>query len=379
MPVLSGLRVIELGGIGPGPHAAMMLADLGADVVRVERPVPGLAVVAPEEDFLLRNRRSVPADVKTDAGRDLVVAMAERADVFLEGFRPGVVERLGIGPDDCLSRNKRLVYGRMTGWGQDGPLAQRAGHDINYLALSGTLHVLARDGAKPFPPLNLVGDLGGGSVFLVLGVLAALFERERTGCGQVVDAAVVDGVSTLMAMYWTLTQQGVWSSVAGTNVTDGAAPFYNTYECADGGYVAVGAFEAPFYGHLLSGLGLDPATLPHQMDRDSWPSLIQIFTAEFRKKSRDEWTALFEGTDACVTPVLSLDEAARHPHIVARGTITSSNGCRQPRPAPRFSRNDPPPMRPPRPPGADLDDVIDDWGIAWEPQRDSGEGETRVR
>ncbi|MDQ7910850.1 CaiB/BaiF CoA-transferase family protein [Phytohabitans sp. ZYX-F-186] len=359
--VLGGVRVLELGGIGPGPHAAMMLADLGADVVRVEPPTPGVHLIPPADDAVLRNRRSIAVDLKSTPGRDMFLSLVDRADVLLEGFRPGVVERLGVGPAECLARNPRLVYGRMTGWGQSGPLARRAGHDINYLALTGALHAVGRPGAKPFPPLNLVGDLGGGSLFLVVGILAALFERERSGQGQIVDAAMVDGVSTLMAMYWSLTEHRLWSAEPGTHMTDGAAPFYNTYACADGRYVAVGAVEPPFYHALVTGLGLDPAALPPQLDPDSWPDTTRRFEEIFVTRTRDEWAAHFADTDACVTPVLALNEVADHPHIQARGTVETVDERRQPAPAPRFSRHRPPPLRGPHVPGSDLAEVLRDW------------------
>jgi alpha-methylacyl-CoA racemase len=245
--VLNGIRVLELAGIGPGPHAAMILADMGADVVRVERPGGGTEMLPPEQDFVLRNRRSVAANLKNPGDRDMLMKLVEKADVLIEGYRPGVAERLGVGPDDCRARNPRLIYGRMTGYGQDGPLAQAAGHDINYLAMSGALDMIGREGTKPLAPLNLVGDLGGGSLFLVLGVLAALYERERSGEGQVVDAAMIDGVSTLMAMYWTLAEHGMWSTARGTNMTDGGGPFYDTYQCSDSRYIAIGAVEPQFY------------------------------------------------------------------------------------------------------------------------------------
>ena len=280
--VLEGVRVLELAGIGPGPHAAMLLADMGADVVRVERPSAAAAFPPLERDSVLRNRRSVAADLKDAGQRDDVLRLVDRADVLLEGYRPGVAERLGLGPDTCLERNPRLIYGRMTGWGQDGPLAQVAGHDINYLSMTGALAMIGRNGSKPLAPLNLVGDLGGGSLFLVVGVLAALYERERSGQGQVIDAAMVDGVSALMAMYWTLAENGLWASARGTNMTDGGAPFYDTYACSDGRYMAVGAVEPQFYAALLRGLGLEPDDMPAQMDRSSWQAVTERFTAHLR-------------------------------------------------------------------------------------------------
>ncbi len=336
---LHGLRVLELAGIGPGPHAAMILADLGADVIRVERPSGGLEMTSADApDVLARGRRRVAVDLKDPAGRDTVLALAELADVLLEGYRPGVTERLGVGPADCLARNPRLVYGRMTGWGQDGPLVQRAGHDITYLALSGALHAIGRAGERPVPPLNLVADFGGGSMLLVVGVLAALWERERSGRGQVVDAAMVDGASTLLAMVWSLLGAGAWADERGANLLDGGAPFYDTYTCADGGHVAVGALEPKFYAELLTGLGLAGEGLPQQYDRAGWPELRDRFAAVFATRTRDEWAAVFDGTDACVAPVLTLHEAPDHPHLAARSTLVESDGVRQPAPAPRFSR-----------------------------------------
>ena len=358
---LAGLKVLELAGIGPGPHAAMILADLGADVVRVERPSGGLDLTGGKPDHLLRGRRSVAADLKTTEGRELVLRLARKADVVLEGFRPGVVERLGVGPADCLALNPRLIYGRMTGWGQSGPLAERAGHDINYISLTGVLHAIGRADDRPVPPLNLVGDFGGGSLFLVVGVLAALWERERSGEGQVVDAAMVDGASVLAQMLWALRGLGAWNTERASNLLDTGAPFYDTYTCSDGRWVAVGALEPQFYQALLRGLELDQAELPDQMDRSGWPLLRARFASAFVAKPRDHWAKVFEDTDACVTPVLSLDEVARHPHIVARETLIEIDGIEQPAPAPRFSRTPPkPPAAPPKP-GADTADVLTDW------------------
>ncbi|HLI37829.1 MAG TPA: CaiB/BaiF CoA-transferase family protein [Streptosporangiaceae bacterium] len=358
---LGGLRVVELAGIGPGPHAAMVLADLGADVVRVERPGTGSAVPSP--GHLLRNRRRVAADLKTGAGRDLVLRLAARADVLLEGFRPGVAERLGVGPRQCHAVNPRLVYGRMTGWGQDGPLAGRAGHDINYISLTGALHAIGRAGERPAVPLNLVGDFGGGSMFLVAGVLAALWERQRSGRGQVVDAAMVDGASVLLQMMWAFRGAGWWTDDREANLLDGGAPFYDTYICADGRWIAVGALEPQFYAAFLAGLGLDGEDLPPQMDRAGWPRLRARFTEVIAGRTRDEWAEIFAGTDACVTPVLSFGEVAAHPHMAARETIIDVGGVPQAAPAPRFSRT--PAARPasPPPPGADTvaEAVLADW------------------
>ncbi|WP_064443078.1 CaiB/BaiF CoA-transferase family protein [Rhodococcus sp. YH3-3] len=357
---MHGVRVLELAGLGPGPHAAMMLADLGADVVRVERPSGGLEISPREQDQLLRGRRSVEADLKTESGRELVRALVSKADVLLEGFRPGVTERLGFGPDVCTELNSRLIYARMTGWGQDGPLAQRAGHDITYLALTGVLHAIG-PAEKPTVPLNLVGDFGGGSMFLILGIVSALYERESSGKGQVVDAAIVDGTSVLAQMMWSLRGSGQWSDSRATNLLDGSTPFYDTYECSDGKFVAVGALEPQFYAALLQGLDIAPESLPEQMDRRGWPTIRERFTEAFSSRTRDAWAALFESTDACVAPVLSLAEAALHPHLAQRGTLVEADGIVQAAPAPRFSRSRTEQPLGARPPGADTTVVTKDW------------------
>ena len=358
---LSGLRVIELAGIGPGPHAAMILADLGADVVRVQRPSAGGGL----DGVMLRGRRQVEVDLKDPAGVETVLRLVERADVLIEGFRPGVTERLGLGPEQCHARNPRLVYGRMTGWGQDGPLAKRAGHDINYISLTGALHAMGRAGERPPVPLNLVGDFGGGSMFLLVGILAALWERQRSGRGQVVDAAMVDGVSVLTAMMWELRGMGMWRDERESNVLDGAAPYYDTYVCADGRYVAVGAIEPQFYAQLLAGLGLADAGLPDRDDPANWPALRKAFTEAFATRTRDEWAAVFGGTDACVTPVLAFGEVLSHPHPAARGSVVrTEDGGLQAAPAPRFSRTAPalpgPAVR------AEVEEVLSDWAKAAE-------------
>ena len=362
---LSGVRVIELGGIGPGPHAAMILADLGADVVRIERPVGGLNVLPPgSPDWLLRGRRSVAADLKDPEGLALVRALVDRADVLIEGFRPGVTERLGLGPDRCHETNTGLVYARMTGWGQSGPLATDAAHDINYIGLTGVLHAIGPADRPPVPPLNLVGDFGGGSTYLVIGVLAALWERHRSGVGQVIDAAIVDGVASLSQFLWAMSGVGAWSDTREANLLDGAAPFYGTYRCADDRFVAVGSIEPQFYAALLRGLDLDSAELPDQMDRAGWPELKARFAEAFLRRTRDEWSEAYAGTDACVTPVLSIDEAPHHPHLVARATLPLLGGFAQSAPAPRFSRTAPGRPAPPPEPGADTADVCRDWQVA---------------
>ena len=341
---LAGLRVVELAGIGPGPHACMLLADLGADVVRIERhdttePIPGPTTAT---DATLRGRTIVRADLKDAADLAEIQQLIERADVLVEGFRPGVTERLGLGTDSCLAGNPLLVYARMTGWGQHGPLAATAGHDINYISLTGVLDNIGRAGDRPVPPLNLVGDFGGGSMFLVTGILAALWERERSGRGQVIDAAMVDGASVLAQMMWSMRGSGNWSTGRGHNVLDGSVPFYDTYTCADGKCVAVGAIEPQFFAELLRGLDIDPAELPGQWERERWGELRAALATAFKLRSRDKWAERFYGTDACVTPVLTYDEALTHPHLAARQTFTSIDGVSQPRPAPRFSRTAPP-------------------------------------
>ena len=336
---LDGLRVVELAGIGPVPHAGMVLADLGADVVRIDRPSGGLRLAPPgAPDPMLRGRRRVSANLKEEAGRETVLRLAAQADVLLEGLRPGVTERLGIGPADCHRRNPRLVYARMSGWGQDGPLAQRAGHDINFISLTGVLHAIGRAGERPVPPLNLVGDFGGGSMLLLTGVLAALWEAQRSGQGQVVDAAMIDGASLLAQMVWGLLPHGGWADERGVNLLDGAAPFYDTYICSDGRYVAVGAIEPQFYRELLAGLGLTAGELPDQLDRGRWPELKARFTQAFAARPRDEWVKVFAGTDACVTPVLAFGEVMEDPQVAARGTVVRHGGIAQAAPAPRFSR-----------------------------------------
>ena len=356
---LQGLRVVELAGIGPGPHAAMILGDLGADVVRVERPSKN---PNPVRDAMLRNRRSVTADLKSPEGRQLVLDLIANADILIEGFRPGVTERLSLGPEDCAKVNERLIYGRMTGWGQTGPRALQAGHDINYISLNGLLHAVGRKGERPVPPLNIAGDFGGGSMFLLVGILSALYERQASGKGQVVDAAMVDGSSVLIQMMWAFRASGSWSDERGVNMLDTGAPYYDTYECADGRHVAVGAIEPQFYAAMLEGLGLDATDLPAQNDVSSWPTLKRIFAEAFAKRDRDHWATVFATSDACVTPVLAFNEVLDEPHIAERDTFydSGSDGL-QPLPAPRFSRSRPDTPTPPRVPGADTDAVVREW------------------
>ena len=332
---LAGLRVLEFASIGPGPYAAMLMADLGADVLRLER-LGGSPTGTISNDLLNRSRPGVGVDLKSDAGRDLVLQLSEKADAIIEGFRPGVMERLGFGPDVLLSRNPRLVYGRMTGYGQSGPLAQQAGHDINYVAVSGALWPLGRAGERPTPPMNLVGDFGGGALFLVMGVLAAVISARSTGEGQVVDAAMVDGSASMLTMMHSFLNAGYWYEERGANILDTGAHFYDVYETSDQKYVAVGAIEAKFYAELLRGLGLDSTELPAQMDRTQWPTMKRRFSDLFATKTRDEWTEIFEGVDACVTPVLSPREAAHHPWNAER-EVFALEPVIQPNPAPRFS------------------------------------------
>lgn len=356
---LHGLRVVELAGIGPGPHAAMILGDLGADVVRVQRPSKSGGAPTGSHDSTLRSRRLVAADLKSDEGRDLVLRLIEKADVLIEGYRPGVTERLGLGPDDCRGVNERLIYARMTGWGQTGPRSQRAGHDINYISLNGLLHAVGRKGERPVPPLNLAGDFGGGSMFLIVGILSALWERQTSGKGQVVDAAMIDGSSVLIQMMWGFRANGMWSDERGTNMLDTGAPYYDTYETVDGKYVAVGSIEPQFYAQLLAGLGLDPATLPGQNDVARWPELRAAFTEAFAAHDRDHWAKVFDGTDACVTPVLSFGEVESEPHITERDTFFRDGENLQPAPAPRFSRSVPP--TPASANSSDAETVLRDW------------------
>jgi alpha-methylacyl-CoA racemase len=365
MGPLDGVRVIEMAGIGPGPFAAMMLADMGADVIRIDRP-GARSLGDPARDVLNRGRPSVAVDLKHPEGVGVVLRLVESADALIEGFRPGVMERLGLGPDVCLERNPRLVYGRMTGWGQDGPMAQAAGHDINYISLAGALRSFARRGERPVPPLNLVGDFGGGGMLLAFGVVCALLEAGRSGRGQVVDAAMVDGTAVLMSMIWGMRAMGVWQDEPGTNLLDTGAPFYDVYECADGRYISIGALEGQFYAELIERAGLAGEDLPHQMDRPRWEELRTRLAALFRTRTRDEWCALLEGTDACFAPVLSMAEAPEHPHNRARGTFVAPDGIVQPAPAPRFSRTPAAIRRPPSAPGADTDEALAAWGFTAE-------------
>jgi alpha-methylacyl-CoA racemase len=365
---LSGYRVVELTGIGPGPFAGMMLSDMGAEVLRVDRAqsvVPGAA--RPVADVMARGRRSIGVDLKRPEGRDAVLRLVASADALIEGFRPGVTERLGLGPDDCLARNPKLVYGRMTGWGQDGPAARTAGHDINYIALSGALSLFGRAGEPPVPPVNLVGDFGGGGMLLAFGVVCALLETSRSGVGQVVDAAMVDGSALLSSMMWGFKADGFWHE-RGTNLLDTGAWFYEVYETADGGYLSFGEIEPQFFDQMLeiTGLAADVdglGPIPPQNDRTTWPAMKQRLAAIVRTRTKSEWASLFDGTDACVAPVLDLAEAPQHPHNLARGTFTEVAGVVQPAPAPRFSRTAPAISGPPAVVGEHTDEALRDWGF----------------
>jgi len=359
---LQGLKVLEMAGIGPGPFAAMLLADMGADVLRIQRPgqVP---FVTPRFDVMARGRRTLELDLQRPESIDTVLQLVERADVLLEGYRPGVMERLGLGPEPCQARNPRLVYGRMTGWGQSGPLAQAAGHDINYIALSGALHAIGRSGEPPAIPLNYIGDFGGGGMLLAFGILCALHESRGSGRGQVIDAAMTDGAALLSAMFYGMHAAGQWSSARGENMLDGGAHFYDTYACADGKHIAVGAIEAKFYAILREQCGIDDALFDRQMDARAWPMLRHRLADVFKTRTRDEWCAILEGTDACFAPVLDWDEAPRHAHNAARRTFVSVDGVVQPAPAPRFSRTPAAEPRPSPPPETDVAAVLRAWGI----------------
>jgi len=361
---LSGVKVIELVGIGPGPFAAMLLADLGADVVRVHRAQSVERGFDPGGVPIMdRNRRSIGVDLKNPEGVETVLRLVESADALLEGYRPGVTERLGVGPDACLARNPKLVYGRMTGWGQDGPLASAAGHDINYIALAGALAHFGRAGEKPTPPLNLIGDFGGGGLMLAFGIVCAVLEARTSGQGQVVDAAMVDGAATLMSFVWGMKAVGAFREEQGTNLLDSGAPHYDTYETSDGKFIALGALEEQFYAEFLEKTGLASEGLPAVTDQSAWPALRQRFTELFTSKTRDEWCDLLEGSDACFAPVLPMSEAANHPHIKERGTIVEFEGLLQPAPAPRFSRT-PAEIRSAAPkPGQHTDEVLMEWGF----------------
>lgn len=367
MGPLKGIRIVEMGGIGPSPMACMLLADLGADVIRIERvESAGLGVERPARfNLLLRGRRTVALDLKKHDDVQRVLELVAAADVLVEGFRPGVMERLGLGPDACLAVNEKLVYGRMTGWGQSGPLAHAAGHDVNYLSLTGVLNAIGREGQPPSIPLAVVGDMGGGALYLVMGILAAIIEAQQSGKGQVIDAAVVDGAASLATLFFGLNAAGLWGAQRGTNVLDSGAPFYDVYECADGRWISLGPIEAKFYRQLLEKLDLDPDQMAGQQDRAGWAQSKMRIAQRIKIRTREEWTALLEGTDVCFAPVLSFDEAPGHPHLKARSTFVQVDGITQPAPAPRFSRTTPDAPRAPKVLSVqDLEDVISSWRVA---------------
>ncbi len=361
MGPLSGTKIIELAGIGPGPFCGMLLADMGAEVIRVDRAgsAPRRAV-----DVLTRGRKSIAVDLKSEAGKEAVLKLCESADAIFEGFRPGVTERLGLGPNDCMARNEKLVYGRMTGWGQEGPMAQAAGHDINYISLVGALHGIGEKGGKPVPPLNLVGDFGGGGMMLAYGLVCAMLEAQKSGKGQVVDTAMVDGAAILMGMFFTMMGVGAYSMERGTNLLDGGAHFYGTYETKDGKYISLGSIEPQFYALLVEKAGLDAERFSAQMDGGRWDEFKAELTQVFKTKTRDEWRELMEGTDVCFAPVLALDEVHEHPHNIARNSFLEIDGIVQPAPAPRFSRSEPATPTGSRLPGQDSRVVLQDAGFS---------------
>ncbi len=361
MGPLAGYRIIELAGIGPGPFCGMMLSDMGAEVIRVDRLTPN---PRPSRDVLARNRRSIAVDLKKPEGVETVLRLVDGADALFEGFRPGVTERLGLGPDDCMARNPKLVYGRMTGWGQEGPMAQAAGHDINYIGLAGALHAIGRRGDKPVPPLNLVGDFGGGGMLLAYGLVCGLLEAQKSGQGQVVDAAMVDGAASLMAMFFSMAASGAFTDQRGTNLLDTGAHFYETYETADGKYICIGSIEPQFYAQLVDKAGLDAERFAPQMDASKWPELKEELTRVFKTRTRDAWCEIMEGTDVCFAPVLSIFEAPDHPHARARNAFVEIDGVTQPAPAPRFSRTVPEISGAAGTPGEHTDAVLADFGLS---------------
>jgi alpha-methylacyl-CoA racemase len=366
MGTLSGFKIVEFAGIGPAPMCAMLLADMGAEVLRLDRAEDANLGVQMDTKFNLlgRGRRSVAIDLKRPEGSAAAMKIVSQADALIEGFRPGVMERLGLGPDECLKRNPKLVYGRMTGWGQEGPLAHAAGHDINYIALSGVLGSIGRRGEAPVPPLNLVGDFGGGGLYLALGVVAALLEAQKSGKGQVVDTAMVDGAASLLTAIYGMHASGMWTNNHGENILDTGAHFYDVYETKEGEYVAIGSIEPKFYAELLRLTGLEGQEMPRQMDRAAWPALKEKLKAIFKTKTRDEWCRIMEGSEVCFAPVLSMAEAPSHPHNQHRGTFVEVNGVKQPAPAPRFSRTPSAIQRPAARPGEHTEEALSDWGFS---------------
>lgn len=366
MGPLTGLKVVEIAGIGPAPFCAMLLSDLGAEVLRVDRVEQAEKGVSldPRLDLFNRGRKSVAVNLKSAEGVDAVLQLAGRADVLIEGFRPGVMERLGLGPEACLARNPKLVYGRMTGYGQYGPMSQAVGHDINYIGIAGVLHCIGRRGGLPVPPHNFIGDLGGGSLYLAFGLMAAIYEMQRSGKGQVVDAAMTDGAASLNTFAYALLASGSWSDTLGDNLLDSGRPWYDVYQTADDKYVAIGSIEPRFYKELMSKLGIDPETMPGQHDPSGWDQIRDVLTRTFRGKTRDEWCSLLDGSEACFSPVLSPAEAVHHPHNVARQTFTDFEGVVQPAPAPRFSRTPGSIQAPPARPGEHTASALADWGFS---------------
>jgi len=361
MGPLAGIKVVEIAGIGPGPFCAMMLADMGADVIRVDRKG---AQGGSKFDILNRGRKSVAIDLKSDEGKEAVLKLIDKADALIEGFRPGVMERLGLGPDVALERNPKLVFGRMTGWGQDGPLAHAAGHDINYIALTGALYAMGRDETPPAPPLNLVGDFGGGGMLLAFGIACALIDAKKSGKGQVVDAAMTDGASILSAMMYGFSASGMWTNDRYSNMLDGGAHFYDSYETSDGKYIALGSIEPQFYALLLEKTGINDPAFKDQMNRNNWPELKKQLAQILKTKTRDEWCEIMEGTDVCFAPILNFNEATEHPHNKARNTFVEIEGVKQPAPAPRFSRTSPSTPNPPAKAGEHTEEALAEWGIS---------------
>jgi len=382
MGTLSGYKIVEFAGIGPAPMCAMLLADMGAEVLRIDRAEDAALGISLDAKYSLlsRGRKSVAIDLKRPEGVAAAMKLIEKADALLEGFRPQVMERLGLGPDECLKRNPRLIYGRMTGWGQEGPLAHAAGHDINYIALSGVLASIGRRGEAPVPPLNLVGDFGGGGLYLALGVVAGLLEAQKSGKGQVVDAAMVDGAASLLTAIYGMHASGMWSNTRGDNILDTGAHFYDVYETKDGEFVSIGSIEAKFYAELLKRSGLEGQEMPRQMDRKAWPDLKEKFAALFKTKTRAEWCKIMEGSDICFAPVLSMAEAPKHPHNQLRGTFVEVECVVQPGPAPRFSRTPSKIQRPPAKPGEHTEEALREWGFsATELEKLRGAGAIGVR
>lgn len=368
MGPLQGIKIIEMGAIGPGPFAGMLLADMGAEVIVVERYSVSKEHRMP--DCNRRGKKSIALNLKQPEGVETLLQLIEQADVLFEGFRPGVMERLGLGPDICLARNPKLIYGRMTGWGQEGPLAKAAGHDINYISLTGALFATGRADDKPVPPLNLVGDYGGGGMFLVTGILAALIETQRSGKGQVVDAAMTDGSAVLMSIFNSLHAMGMWTPKRGVNLLDSGAHFYDTYETKDGKYVSIGSLEPQFYAQLIEKAGLDPETFSNQMSQQEWPTLKEKLSEVFKRKIQAEWCEIMEGSDVCFAPVLDFIEAQQHPHNVARETYIEVDGLVQPAPAPRFSRTPSEVQFGPRAAGENTEEVLGNWGFSEEQIRE---------